>query len=121
MPTGENHPVVYYRIRCKRSNGYDVLSKTIEVTNAPNNKRLTVTPNPIDTDASVHFFAVHNTTVTVRLMSLQGNTVFTMQYRARQGMNTIYLHDLRALPDGIYLLKLKDGTNDESTKLIVRH
>lgn len=85
------------------------------------NKRLTVTPNPIDTDASVQFFAARSTAFTVRLVSLQGNTVFTMQYQARKGMNSIYLHDLRALPGGIYVLKLEDGTNCESTKLVIRH
>ena len=87
----------------------------------PNEKQLTVTPNPIDTDASVRFWVANNKALTVRLVSLQGNTVITRQYRARKGMNTFYLHDVGALPGGIYLLKLEDGTNYESTKLVIRH
>jgi hypothetical protein len=91
------------------------------LTTVPDDKRITVTPNPINTDASIRFWAAHPTKLTVRLVSLQGNTVFSKQYQARKGKNTIYLHDLHALPGGIYLLKLGDGTNYESTKLVIRH
>jgi len=121
LPAGNNHPVVYYRIRCTLPNGYDILSNTMEVTQSPNSRLLTVTPNPVKTTAGIQFLAARNSLLSVRLTGLQGNTVFIKQYPVHPGMNAIYLNDLQVLPNGIYLLQTDDGTTHENTKLLIRH
>ena len=120
IPADNSHSTAYYRIRCTMANGVEVLSKTIAVTKSMNNRQLTVTPNPVKTDAGILFSATHSAPVWIRLVDLQGNTVLAKQYPASQGMNTIYLHNLQAFPDGIYLLQVDDGTKLENTKLVIR-
>ena len=120
-PAGNNHPVVYYRVRCTSAGGYDVLSKTVEATQSSYGRQLTVTPNPVTTGASIRFFSAYSTLLSVRLTGLAGKTVFARQYPVHQGMNTIYLKDLQLLPGGIYLLQTDDGTTHENTKLVIQH
>jgi hypothetical protein len=120
-PAGNNHPAVYYRVRCTLADGLQVLSKIVGITNNSGGRQLTVTPNPVTTSASIYLFAAHSTLLSVRLTDLTGNIVLAKQYAVQTGANTIYLDGLQVLPGGIYLLQTDDGTNRESTKLVVRH
>jgi len=120
-PAGNNHPAVYYRVRCTLADGIQVLSKIVGITNSSVGKQLTVTPNPVTTGTNIYLYAAHSTQLSVRLTDLTGNIVLTKQYPVQSGANTIYLDGLQVLPGGIYLLQTDDGTNRESTKLVVRH
>jgi len=121
VPAGNNHPGLYYRVRCKLPGGYDILSKTIEVSRETHGIEMTVSPNPVATSAGIRFFATRNTLLSIRLTDLQGNTVLSKQYPVHQGTNTIYVYGLQSVPAGIYLLQLDDGTNHENKKLVIRH
>jgi hypothetical protein len=121
VPAGNNHPVVYYRVRCTLPGRQTMLSKTVEVSNETHGTGLTVTPNPVATGAGIRFFAARGGLLSIQLTDLQGNTVLTKQYPVQQGMNSIYVYGLQSVPAGIYLLRLDDGTTHENKKLVIRH
>ena len=121
VSAGYNHAVVYYRVRCTTADGYTMLSKTVDLTQNTAGRKMTVTPNPVTTGASIRFFAAHNALLSVRLTALSGKTVLVKQYPVYQGMNAISLNGLQAVSNGVYLLQTDDGTNRESTKLVIQH
>lgn len=119
LPAADGHSIVYYRIRCTLPGAYDIVSKTISVTSEATGERLTVTPNPVTKDACLHFFSTRSALLSVRLTGLQGNTVWSRQYTVCKGGNSIYLHDLQALPAGIYVLQVTDGASCQNTRLVI--
>jgi hypothetical protein len=118
--TGNNHPLCYYRIKREDADGQSAFSKIVLV-KLPVYTKLMVTPNPVAESATLSFMSDHNADVSIRLIDLNGNSVWRKQYLAGTGMNTLQLEHLQDLPDGIYILQLYDGLNYEKVKMSIRH
>jgi hypothetical protein len=118
--TGSIHPLVYYRIRQVSIGGRYVFSRVVLV-KPSTHATFMVTPNPVMESAILNFTSDHNASVSIRLIDISGNSVWHKQCLAGTGMNTLPLDHLPELPNGIYVLQLFDGENDEKVKILIRH
>jgi len=118
---GDRARVIYYRIREMDIDGSYLFSNIILIKSSAHIAKLTITPNPAATSATLSFMTDHTGSVSIRLIGMAGNPVWSNQYQARQGTNTLLLDHLQQLPDGIYVLQVYDGKDHEQKKIFIRH
>ncbi len=117
--TGGLHPLIYYRIMRVDADGQYAYSNIVLV-KPPLHLNLTVTPNPAAGSATLRFVSDHNTGISLRLLDMNGHSVWNRQFQATKGLNTLQLDHLQEFPAGIYILQLYDGANYEKTTILIR-
>jgi hypothetical protein len=120
-PAGDQSGVVYYRIKATDLNGRNFFSKIIPVYQSAQTVKLTVTPNPVEGDATLSFMSDHNASVSISLIDISGKTLWKKQYQARTGMNFLPLDHLQELPTGLYFLQYYNGEDHDKVKVVIRH
>jgi hypothetical protein len=58
--------------------------------------------------------------VFIRLIDVSGKTVYRQNYRLSNGINTLQLNNLNRLMKGMYMLKVGDGGNSKTMKVVKR-
>jgi hypothetical protein len=112
---------IYYRIREQETGGQTVYSRVVSVRLGGLAGKLSVYPNPAQSVSTISFQASTEETVSLRLFDVRGNQLWTRQYEAQTGLNTVQIDCLSTLPEGVYLLQWSDGLKPEIVKLLVRH
>ena len=59
--------------------------------------------------------------VMLRMISLNGVTVWQQSYKAVSGVNTVTIDNLAAIPNGTYFIQYTGNLVAMNTKLIVQH
>ncbi|MDO6432893.1 T9SS type A sorting domain-containing protein [Flavitalea sp. BT771] len=118
---GDRSGLIYYRIEATDIDGRNLFSNIIPVDGSVRFVTLKVTPNPVAGSATLSFTSDHNASVSIRLIDITGNPVWSRQCQAGRGINTVQLDHVRELPNGIYVLQLYDGGNYEKIKMLIRH
>ncbi len=113
--------VIYYRVRETGINNRSIFSDIMQVRPSLSPIGLLITPNPAAESATLAFTTSHECSITIRMVSMQGHTLLSTQYAAKPGVNNIPLNHLGALPPGIYMVQLNDGTNYQAGKIMIRH
>src|SRR5690606_23628449 len=67
--------------------------------------QVSISPNPFNQHFEVSFHATDNSIVHLKLMDMQGATIFNKSLEAEKGTNTFVYNDHR-LQSGIYLLSI---------------
>lgn len=115
----------YYRIK-ETGVANDITYSTTVIVKAQtvSGTGFSVSPNPaIGNTASIHFKV--NTPggapVMLRMVSLNGVTVWQQLYKAVSGVNTVTIDNLAAFPNGTYFIQFTGNQVSMNTKLIVQH
>lgn len=113
--------VLYYRIREEQVNGQTAYSQIISVQFNAHAAKFALYPNPAQNIVNLSFTAVVPETVSLRIVDLRGSQLWTAEYQAQAGMNTMTIDCIRTLPEGIYFLQWSDGLTLQTQKIVVRH
>ncbi len=112
---------LYYRIHEQETGGQTVYSKTVAVRLGGLTGKVSVYPNPAQSVSAISFQSSAEETVSLRLFDVRGNQLWTRQYEAQTGLNTVQIDCIPTLPEGVYLLQWSDGLKPEIVKLLVHH
>ena len=92
------------------------MSSSTEDQLAPNNK-LTAQPNPTSGDILIDFTAHNNDLHEINIISVEGQTLRTIQTRAQEGENQINTN-IDDLPAGLYIIQLQSKQRIQTTRVI---
>lgn len=81
---------------------------------------LQVWPNPVKTNATVRLSQLKPGSVSLRVTDLSGRTVQDRQFR-QDGTELNETFSFQDLPEGCYLLQVRNGSDVKSAKLVVIH
>lgn len=112
---------IYYRIKELSDDGNAVYSNIISIKNQQTNTEVfSVNPNPVVNGlANIKIVNTQvNSTISLRLVALSGNTVWQKQFKASAGVNNIPV-DLQFIRSGSYFLQYNNGAETITTKIIV--
>jgi hypothetical protein len=70
---------------------------------------------------TVSFGSMMAASVSLRLFDVRGSQLWSKQYEAQAGQNTVNIDCVNTLPDGVYILQWSDGLRPEIVKIVVRH
>ncbi|MGF2413953.1 T9SS type A sorting domain-containing protein [Ferruginibacter sp.] len=108
----QHNGTLYYRVKLydkdgnfKYSNTAVVLKKTIEIK---------VWPNPFAEMVYVNMMVQSAGNVTVKISDINGRTIITKQQKLSAGINQVIIPELSALPKGIYILNVVNGSEKEN-------
>jgi len=93
----------YYRLQMRDINGAYTYSAVIKINTKGNGKRLTIFPNPVAAQATLHINALKNETVLFYLYAADGKIVATRSFALTKGGNMI-TWDLRSFAAGKYFI-----------------
>ena len=110
-----------YRIHQVQADGRSTYSSivTVQLKSLPG--KMTIYPNPARDLVNISFDADLPETVSLRLFDLRGSQMWSGQYEAQPGQNTVSIDRIRTLPEGIYMLQWSDGLTQKIQKIVVRH
>ena len=77
-------------------------------------------PNPADDYLNVHIGATKSSNYTVRIIDVMGKTVYSSAQKIATGHNSIPV-STNGLADGIYLVRINNGTETVAKKLVLKH
>jgi hypothetical protein len=112
---------LYYRIREVETDGTFYYSKVVSVSLGAGASKLTAFPNPTQRFVTVSFSSMMAEAVSLRLFDVRGCQLWSKQYEAQSGQNTVNIDCVNTLPDGVYMLQWSDGLRPEIVKIVVRH
>jgi hypothetical protein len=112
---------LYYRIREVETDGTFYYSKVVSVSLGAGAGKLAAFPNPAQSFVTVSFSSMMAEVVSLRLFDVRGCQLWSKQYEAQVGQNTVNIDCVSTLPDGVYLLQWSDGLRPEIVKIVVRH
>lgn len=92
------------------------LSSSTEDQLAINNK-LTAQPNPTSGEVFIQFTAQNNDLHEINIISVEGQTLRTIQTRAQEGENQVNTN-IDDLPAGLYLIQLQNKQEIQTTRII---
>jgi hypothetical protein len=112
---------LYYRIREMDINGNYLYSNIVAIKQAAWLTGPSIAPNPTTGSATLRFMSDRNTLMSVGLFDMTGNRVWYTQIQAISGMNILPIDHLQQLPNGMYIVQLNNGENNENVKVFIRH
>ncbi len=83
--------------------------------------KLAAYPNPARSFVTVSFSTTMAEAVSLRLFDMKGGQLWSKQYEAQPGQNTVNIDCLNTLAEGVYILQWSDGLRPEIAKILVRH
>jgi hypothetical protein len=112
LPTGN----IYYRIKQTDNDGTFIYSKTVVLRNGAAVKNYFIYPNPSTDYFTVSMLSNISEDVSIELFDVAGRKLLT-QY----GTESNFRINSNLLPNGTYLLKIKQQENSFTEKIIIRH
>lgn len=112
------HEKNFYRLRSVDQDDKFTYSRIIEVDGPLQNNPFTVSPSPFTTGVDITFAKAPQGRTDIRLLDMTGRTLLRRD-NANAAQDRIHL-DLSglSLPEGIYLLEVRTGSNTYTTKII---
>ena len=108
----------YYRLRQVDYDGKPSWSNIEFINNLNGFKNFTIVPNPVRDAATLNFESALNSTAVLTIYDFAGKIIFTENFSASQGSNSIALN-MSALPKGIFYGKITtEFLNSETIKII---
>jgi hypothetical protein len=89
-------------------------SKSLEL---PQDHRLTLFPNPVNSELTINIGAISGATVEIRIVNVQGKTEFIRNEQILPGNNQITMQ-LSDLQQGLYICLINDGKSTEIRKFL---
>jgi len=115
MPnTGTN----YYRLKLVDKNGLSRFSNTKQVYIDVIKNSITVLPNPLNNSGTLVINGVNNTTATLRIKNISGQSIVSKNVIINKGENRIPL-DVSMLQPGIYIVELTTNEKVHANKISV--
>lgn len=108
----------YYRLKIIDKNGSFEYSKQINVWFEQKQRNLTLFPNPVGEELSVHFDNTHTSIVNFSIFNSIGQKVIYRQLLPSVGRNQIQL-DVSGLSSGLYFLEIEQSGLAEKVKFAV--
>lgn len=109
--------VLYYRIRVTDKNGNSRYTETVSVNNKIFNK-LTVTPNPFVNYLQVQAPSDKSQTGVLRIVSANGQTVYSKNVQLVKGQNNFTLDGLGNIAKGVYYFEMQQGQTLSREKIM---
>ncbi len=75
-------------------------------------------PNPFSTKSEIGFTSVHNSDVEFKVYDMLGAVVYSSNFKAVKGMNTIAL-DANSFAPGVYMYSVKNGAITTTKRMVV--
>jgi Secretion system C-terminal sorting domain len=112
--------IIYYRLKTIDIDGKESISKIVSLKlNGGPIKDFTVYPNPFATDLKIQLNAATETTATVRISNIAGQTVVAKTVLLQKGANTIVLaQEISTLQKGVHLIEITADGIKLSNKVI---
>jgi Secretion system C-terminal sorting domain len=112
--------IIYYRLKTIDIDGKESISKIVSLKlNGGPIKDFTVYPNPFATDLKIQLNAATETTATVRISNIAGQTVVAKTVLLQKGVNTIVLaQEISTLQKGVHLIEITADGIKLSNKVI---
>ena len=114
-----NATILYYRLKINNTNGDYTFSNIIPVVINNANNGLQVYPNPTKNFININFQVSKSNMVSVSIIDAGGSTIKTYTIFALKGHNAMQFTDISTLPSGTYIIKLSEGSNNQSAKFII--
>lgn len=114
--------IFHYRARIRSVNGKVKESHTLVLRRRDallNSFR--VIPNPASVSVTVSVNSSVKERAELRIYDQSGRVVFHSNPILQTGTNSINITNLNHIPDGVYYLSLKSATQNQKTKLMIRH
>lgn len=112
----------YYRLKQTDFDGKFEYFNAIAVVNdkgQPQLSQIVISPNPYFEHFEVSFHSMDNSTVHLKLMDMQGRTIFNKSIEAEKGINSYYVNNNDQLKSGIYLLTIvQKGTPAKTFRIV---
>lgn len=89
-----------------------------EIPDIRKEKQIRVAPNPFYQHLLVTFFATDTQQVMLELYDITGKLCYSTTHRKNIGMNVVHINDIERLKAGPYILKIVDGNNVITEKVI---
>lgn len=118
----DDHPFTgnsYYRLRIIESAGMQRFSEIRKVGITAAMADIMIAPNPVKDRFTMSYDALSSGTMKLKLMSLQGNTVFTGQYSLNAGANQLQVLLPESVSSGTYVARFEMGGALIQKKIII--
>lgn len=112
----------YYRIKETPVSGSVVYSSVVVVrADDAASADLSVSPNPVTASANIRFTlrSAPADDIRLRLMSVNGVTVWQKQYKASAGLNIVPIDNIASFPEGVYFMQYHNSQEVVNIKMIV--
>ena len=111
----------YYRIRIIESAGMQRFSEIRKVGITADMADIMIAPNPVKDRFMVSYDALSSGNLKLKLLSLQGNTVYTRQFNISAGMNQLQVLLPESVTSGTYIARFElEGTLMQKKIIITR-
>ena len=116
----ENKDIIYYRLKQFDKDGKFSYSSILVVRlKSINNVDIQVSPNPFTGRLTVRFTATENTTASVRIINISGESIINKKSNVSKGFNNLQIEGLSNLPGGTYLATISvEGKVIGSQKIV---
>lgn len=116
----QNHSVLYYRVKLVDRHGKFKYSNTEVVRLSLQKVEITVWPNPFQSSITVSVTTDKATTFHIRMIDVSGKMIRQSSHSVLKGTSQIPLKDFEKLPQGVYLLEVRDERSPlpQVTKLV---
>ena len=116
----ENKDIIYYRLKQFDKDGKFSYSSILVVRlKSINNVDIQVSPNPFTERLTVRFTATENTTASVRIINISGESIINKKSNVSKGFNNLQIEGLSNLPGGTYLATISvEGKVIGSQKIV---
>ncbi|RYF45235.1 MAG: T9SS type A sorting domain-containing protein [Chitinophagaceae bacterium] len=113
-------PIVYYRIRLVDNNGKVSYSNIVAV-RLSKKPGVAVWPNPFQSTITVSVTTIKETTIDVKLIDVNGQTLYTSSQKAAKGITRVTISDLQKLPSGVYLVEITDRSAGATFQKLIKN
>lgn len=118
----EKATVVYYRVKATSRTGAVTYTETKNIRLGNDSKaELSVYPNPANNQATIQFTTQRNELVTIDVNHITGQSITSYTVKANSGINTFSIPNVSGLQKGVYLITLKNETDNISTCRFVKN
>lgn len=107
----------YYRLSQTDLDGTQTELKTIVVESNSMFEGLSISPNPVNGDASIHFISKSEEETTIEIMNVSGILIHSSKHHVKNGSNT-YLFNSDSLPRGAYFLRVSNASETKEIKFL---
>lgn len=107
-------PVTYYRLKMVDEDGKSKYSPVV-VLKETNKQIISAYPNPFTNKIRIDYESKINTLLDAMITDMSGKIVYTTTFSISRGNNALMINNMASVPSGVYLLRLRDKTDNSFT------